>query len=183
MKAQIFSKALMAGLGIGAFFLASCETSQDRITKHPEIYQSLSPRDQQLVSQGQIRSGMTQSAVWLAWGEADQKVQGEMRGRPTETWIYTNTEEVPGYAYGPYGPGYGGGPYGGGYGYGYGYPGFGGGVIFRNHRGRFAIYGDPFYDPFYYSWFPPTITYPYKVATFSGGRLRSFQRLVPPRAY
>ena len=168
----------MAGMGIGAIFLTSCTTPQDRISQHPEIYQSLSPKHQQLVPHGQIRSGMPQTAVWLAWGDPDQKVQGEMRGRATETWVYTNTEEVPGYAWGPgwgYGPGYG--PYYGGY------PYFGGGAIFRNHHGRFAIYGDPFYDPFYYSWFPPTITYPYKVATFSGGRLRSFQYMVPQRMY
>ncbi len=170
----------MAGLGIGTIFLTGCTTPQDRISEHPEIYQSLSPKDQELVTHGQIRSGMSESAVWLAWGNPDQKVQGEMRGRATETWIYTQTQEVPGYAYGPgWGPGWG-------YGYGgpgWGYPGFGGVAVFRTHHGRFAIYGDPFYDPFYYSWFPPTITFPYKVATFSGGRLRSFQFLVPPRQY
>ena len=168
----------MASMGLGAIILTGCETTQDRISQHPEIYQGLSARDQQLVFQGQLRSGMSQSAVWLAWGNPDQKVQGEMRGRATETWVYTTTQEAPGYAWGPYGPGWG--PYG----YpGYGYPGFGGGVIFRNHHGRFAIYGDPFFDPFYYSWFPPTITYPTKVATFSGGRLMSFQHLVPQRMY
>ncbi len=169
----------MASMGLAAILLTSCTTPQDRISQHPEIYQSLSAHDQQLVSQGQIRSGMPQSAVWVAWGNPDQKVQGEMRGRATETWVYTNTEEAPGYAYGPgWGPGWG---YG--YGAGWGYPGFGGGVVFRSHHGRFALYGDPFYDPFYYSWFPPTITYPVKVATFSNGRLMSFQYLVPPRRY
>jgi len=180
MKPQILSRALMAGMGIGAIVLTSCTTPQDRISQHPEIYQSLSPKDQELVTHGQIRTGMSESAVWLAWGNPDQKVQGEMRGRATETWVFTNTEEVPGYAYGPgWGPGWG-------YGYGgpgWGYPGFGGVAVFRTHHGRFAIYGDPFYDPFYYSWFPPTVTYPTKVATFSGGRLRSFQYLVPPRRY
>ena len=173
----------MAAMGFGAILLTSCVTPQDRISQHPEIYQSLSPKDQELVSHGQIRSGMSQSAVWLAWGNPDQKVQGEMRGRATETWVFTNTEEAPGYAFGPgYGYGYG---YGPGFGpYGGGYPYFGGGgAIYRTHHGRFAIYGDPFYDPFYYSWFPPTITYPVKVATFSGGRLRSFQYLMPPRRY
>jgi hypothetical protein len=180
MKPQILFRALMAGMGLGAIFLTSCTTPQDRISEHPEIYQSLSPKDREIVAHGQIRSGMSESAVWLAWGNPDQKVQGEMRGHATETWIYTQTQEAPGYAYGPgWGPGWG-------YGYGgpgWGYPGFGGGAIFRTHHGRFAIYGDPFYDPFYYDWFPPAITYPYKVATFSGGRLRSFQYLVPPRAY
>lgn len=166
----------MAGMGVGAILLTSCTTPQDRISEHPEIYQSLSSRDQQLVSQGQIRSGMPQNGVWLAWGNPDQKVQGEIRGRQTETWVWTATSEVPGYAWGPgYGPGWGYGPYG--------YGGFGV-VGFHNHHGhRFAFYGDPFFDPFGYSWFPPTITYPTKTVTFSAGRVVSFQRAVPPRQY
>ena len=169
----------MAGLGLGALVLSGCTTPQDRISQHPEIYQSLSAHDQQLVSQGQIRSGMSQPAVWLAWDQPDQKIQGEMRGHATETWVYTNTQTAPGYDWGPYGSGPGWGPYGyGGWG---GYGGFGGVGVFHTHgHGRFAFYGAPFYDTFYYSWFPPTITYPVKTVTFERGRVMSFQMLVPP---
>jgi hypothetical protein len=35
-----------------------------------------SPRDQALVSQGQIRLGMTMDAVWLAWGIPGAKIPG-----------------------------------------------------------------------------------------------------------
>jgi len=42
----------------------------------------------------------------------------------------------------------------------------------------FGFFGDPFYDPFYYSLIPPSIPYPYKVVTFSNGRVVSFQYLV-----
>src|SRR5262245_40634835 len=42
----------------------------------------------------------------------------------------------------------------------------------------FGFFGDPFYDPFYYSLIPPSISYPYKVVTFSNGRVVSFQYLV-----
>ena len=178
MKHLTFTRVLMAGLGFGAVILSGCSTPQDRISQHPEIYQSLSPRDQQLVSQGQIRSGMSQSAVWLAWDNPDQKVQGEMRGHATETWVYTQTTSAPGYDWGPgWGPAWGYGPYG--------YGGFGfGGVAFHHHgAGRFAFYGSPFYDPFYYSWFPPSITYPVKTVTFERGRVVSFQALVGPYRY
>jgi hypothetical protein len=41
-----------------------------------------------------------------------------------------------------------------------------------------GFFGDPFYDPFYYSLIPPSISYPYKVVTFSNGRVVSFQYLV-----
>jgi hypothetical protein len=108
-------------------------------------------------------------AVWLAWGSPEQKTVGEMRGRPTETWIYVENRTAPyGSAYYPF----------------YGYdPGFYGGFGFarRFHHGRsFFFYGDPFYDPFYYSYIPPTITVPYRTVTFSSGRVMSFQYLARP---
>jgi hypothetical protein len=104
-----------------------------------------------------------------------------MRGRDTETWVYVNY--VPAYGYGyPYGYGYG---YPFGYGYPYGAWGFGfGGVGFArtHHHGRsFFFFGDPFYDPFFYSYIPPSIPVPYRTATFSNGRVVSFQYLAGPR--
>ena len=156
----------------GAISLTSCSTTESRISGHPEIYQSLSPSDQALVSQGRIRPGMSQNAVWLAWGSPDQRAMGNMRGRATETWIYVN------YTTAPYGYGYG-------YGYPYGpypYYGFGTvGVVRTHHHGRaFVFFGDPFFDPFYYSYIPPSIPYPAKTVTFSNGRVVSFQYLAPP---
>jgi hypothetical protein len=40
-----------------------------------------------------------------------------------------------------------------------------------------AFFGDPFYDPFYYSYIAPSIPYPDKVVTFARGRVVSFQYL------
>ncbi len=94
-----------------------------------------------------------------------------MRGRPTETWIYVNYTTAPyGYGY-PYGY-----PYGHRFGFGYGFVGV---SRVHHHRG-FVFFGDPFYDPFYYSYIPPRIPYPYKTVTFANGRVMSFQYLVPP---
>jgi hypothetical protein len=149
MKRQSLSGALTFAIAAGALLLTSCSTIESRISENPEIYRNLSSRDQALVNQGQIRYGMSRNAVWLAWGSPDFKVIGNMRGHSTETWIYVH------YATYPYYPYYG--PYG---------PGFG-------------FFGDPFYDPFYYSLIPPSIPYPYKTVTFSNGRVVSFQYLVP----
>jgi hypothetical protein len=93
-----------------------------------------------------------------------------MRGHPTETWIYVENRTAPyGSAYYPF------------YGYGPGfYGGFGFHHGFSHHGRRFAFFGDPFYDPFYYSYIPPTITVPYRTVTFSSGRVMSFQYLAPP---
>jgi hypothetical protein len=95
------------GVAAAVLLLTSCGTPGARISQHPEIYQGLSARDQALVSQGQIRPGMTMNAVWLAWGTPDQKVPGGMRGRSAETWLYVRYDTpfpsygVP-YYYGPF---------------------------------------------------------------------------------
>jgi hypothetical protein len=158
-------------LMLAALFFAGCETTESRISENRDLYNSLSPQDQQLVSSGRIRPGMSMNAVYLAWGRPDQKAAGAMKRQMTETWIYVNY--VPAYGYGgygyPYGPGFG--FYGGGV-----------GVIRTRHGGRsFAFVGDPFYDPFYYSYIPPSIPYPYRTVTFANGRVVSFQSMVGPR--
>ena len=171
MKRQILLRALTVGLSASALILTSCSTTETRISDHPEIFQTLSPRDQELVRQGKIREGMSQNAVWLAWGTPDQKATGTARGHAVETWIYNDyVYEHARYPY-PYGP----------FGYG-GY--YGGGAVFHTHHGhRFAIIGDPFYDPFYFSYIPPSVEYPDKTVTFVNGRVVAFQHLVTPYRY
>ena len=66
MQARVVRIALTFAITAGAMVLSGCNTTGGRISQHPEIYQSLSPRDQALVTQGQIRDGMTMDAVWLA---------------------------------------------------------------------------------------------------------------------
>jgi hypothetical protein len=171
MKGPILLRALTFGISASALVLTSCSTTETRIADHPEIFQNLSPRDQALVRQGKIRDGMSQGGVWLAWGTPDQKGSGFARGRAVETWIYN--EYV--YARAPYPFPYG--PYGyGGY--------WGGGAVFHpyGHR-RFVVIGDPFFDPFYYSYITPSVPYPAKTVTFSNGRVISLQVLTPPGYY
>jgi len=167
MKRRFFSRALTLGLSASAIILASCSTTETRISNHPEIYQTLSPRDQALVSHGQIRAGMSENSVWLAWGSPEQKAVGNMRGRATETWIYITYTAAPyGYGY-PYGP--------------WGFNSFGSVAVFRTHHHRsFVFFGDPFFDPFFYSYIPPSIPVPYKTVTFSNGRVVSFQYSTSP---
>jgi outer membrane protein assembly factor BamE (lipoprotein component of BamABCDE complex) len=169
MMRQFLLRSLTFVAAAGALVLTSCSTVESRISDHPEIYQSLSPRDQELVRDGQIQVGMPESAVWLAWGSPQLKAPGAMRGRSTETWVYTSTTTYPYPYYGGWGP------------YGYGGLGFGfTGVVRTHHHRSFVFFGDPFFDPFYYSYIPPSITYPYKVVTFANGRVISYQYLVPP---
>jgi len=98
--------ALLLVIAAAAWIVTGCATTGARISNNPEMYQRLSPSDQALVSQGQIRPGMTADAVWLAWGTPDQKIPGDRSGRPTETWVYLRYETPPSYGapyyYGPF---------------------------------------------------------------------------------
>ena len=106
MQRRILSVALALGTAAGALTLTGCATAESRISRHPEMFQHLSARDQALVSHGQIRPRMTTDAVWLAWGTPDRRIPDNMRGRPTETWIYLRYETPPSYGapyyYGPF---------------------------------------------------------------------------------
>src|SRR6516225_5715562 len=77
MKRSILSGALTFGVALSALITTSCETTENRISKNPEIYQRLSANDQAVVSRGQIRPGMSQNAVWLAWGSPERKIHGQ----------------------------------------------------------------------------------------------------------
>lgn len=166
MKRRNFYRALTILVAVSAFSLGGCATAEYRISQHPEIYQGLSPQDQALVREGRIHEGMTQDAVWLAWGSPEQKGFGRMQGHQTETWIYrAYYNEYDPYFYGP----------------GYGYGGFGTGIaLVGRHHGRFVAVYDPFYDPFFYPRFRP-VSYPYKTVTFQNGRVVAYQGLTPPR--
>ncbi len=83
----------IAALCIG-LFLASCSTTpQVRIEENPQVFQSLSAQEQQLVAAGQISTGMSPQAVFLAWGYPNNTpVQGESKGKHFMKWIYTTTQ-------------------------------------------------------------------------------------------
>ena len=95
MQGRVARVALTFAITAGALIFSGCGTTGGRISQHPEMYQSLSPRDQALVSQGQIRPGMTMDAVWLAWGTPDQKIPNNMGGHPSETWVYFAMKRLP----------------------------------------------------------------------------------------
>jgi hypothetical protein len=64
---SMYRKLCLGLVTLLASFLAGCSTPGSRIKSNPQIYASLSPADQALVRQGQIRVGMSKSAVFLAW--------------------------------------------------------------------------------------------------------------------
>ena len=152
-------------MATGALVFSSCSTVSTRIDSNRAAFDQLAPADRELVRQGKIRGGMSEEAVFIAWGRPEQKATGEVRGVPTETWVYLASTA----AYAPYGPGW------------YGGWGFSGRVAFiGGHGGHrvFAAFYDPLWDPFYYP-FPATIQYPVKTVSFQRGRVIAFQYLTP----
>ena len=101
MQGRVAPVALTFAITAGALIFNGCGTVGGRISQHPEMYRSLSPKDQALVSQGQIHQGMSMDAVWLAWGTPDQKIPASIHDRPAETWVYLRYETPPSYG-GPY---------------------------------------------------------------------------------
>ena len=101
MKRRLFLRLSMIGLATAAIVLTSCSTPQTRISEHQDLYQSLSHRDQALVSAGQIRIGMSRTATWLSWGSPDQKIIGNMGAGPSETWVYVYYATCPYYPFEP----------------------------------------------------------------------------------
>lgn len=80
--------ALVAILCFGAG-CATTSTVQSRRAERPASYASLSPAERALVDQGQIQVGMTEDAVYLAWGKPAQVLQVAGRGGESTTWLYT----------------------------------------------------------------------------------------------
>ena len=98
--------------------LSGCSTPGKRSREHAAAFRVLSSADQHLVFSGRIRPGLSREAVYIAWGEPDQKLTvGDDKDRTVaETWIYrqriTITEPQNSYEYfGPY-QGLGNGPSG-----------------------------------------------------------------------
>ena len=66
-------------------------TVQSRQQERAAAYAALNPEDRALVDQGKIKSGMSEDAVYIAWGRPSQVLKGETGGKATATWIYTHT--------------------------------------------------------------------------------------------
>jgi hypothetical protein len=88
-------KMLLLALSAGLIF-ASCapSTPQARIQQQPEKFAALSQSHRQLVEQGRIDRGMSQDAVFLAWGAPSRTFQGSRDNRVSERWDYSGSRPI-----------------------------------------------------------------------------------------
>ncbi|MDX2227819.1 MAG: hypothetical protein SFY92_12105 [Verrucomicrobiae bacterium] len=91
MKPFLLPTLLLTGL------LTACSTPETRIKEHQDTYQKLPSKFQQLVAKGKIAEGMSEDAVYLALGTADQIIDKNDGGVASQIWIYTDTyyQDVP----------------------------------------------------------------------------------------
>ena len=74
-----------------ALTLTACATRstiQSRKQERATGYAALSPEIQKLVDDGQIRRGMSEDAVYIAWGRPAQVLQQEDARGPRAIWLY-----------------------------------------------------------------------------------------------
>ena len=147
---------VLVAVGLGC---VSCvpSTPQARIQQSPAMFAALSPKEKQLVQQGELAKGMTQNAVFLAWGPPSMRYEGNQKGQSAMRWDYTAAYPV--YT----------SSYFGAYSYG-GYGGYG-------HHGHHSY---PYHGYGYGFGFAPEITYaPYRQSSvwFVNNRVDAWERL------
>ncbi len=79
---------------IGCLLLVGCATSTvaTRKKERQVAYNALTPEEKELVDKGQIQTGMSQDAVYIAWGPPAQILQNQAGGSGVQTvWLYEGT--------------------------------------------------------------------------------------------
>jgi hypothetical protein len=73
-----------------SLLLTGCTTSNidTRRRERPTGFAALSPESKALVSDGQIRRGMSEDAVYIAWGKPAQILQQEDQHGLATIWVY-----------------------------------------------------------------------------------------------
>lgn len=83
---KLYLTVLMAS----TLLLAGCKSStvETRRAERQGAYTALPADQRELVDQGQIKVGMTEDAVYIAWGKPAQIVTSEDAKGRTTTWLY-----------------------------------------------------------------------------------------------
>ena len=77
--------------------LAGCSTPETRIAKNPEIFNRLTPEEQNLIREGKVAIGFDQEMVRLAVGEPDRIWTRTDAEGSSESWSYTTYETADGF--------------------------------------------------------------------------------------
>ncbi|MDB6111599.1 MAG: hypothetical protein JWR69_3349 [Pedosphaera sp.] len=81
-------KSLLGLLVIVLFAGCATPTVESRKQERYAAYQALSPELKAAVDHGSIKAGMSMDAVYIAWGQPAQVLQGGNAGGESTTWLY-----------------------------------------------------------------------------------------------
>jgi hypothetical protein len=79
---------------LGLWLVAGCSTStvDSRRKERAAAYSTLTPEEKELVDRGQIQTGLSQDAVYIAWGPPAQILQSQTGSNGVQTvWLYEGT--------------------------------------------------------------------------------------------
>jgi hypothetical protein len=75
-------------LTVGLITLAGCSTPETRIAKQPELFNRLTPDQQQMIREGRVGIGFDTEMVKLALGEPDRVRERIDENGRSEVWTY-----------------------------------------------------------------------------------------------
>ena len=85
-------RSIVCLLGLLLFTGCATSTVESRKKERPAAYNALSAEDKELVDKGQIKTGMSQDAVYIAWGPPAQILQNQAGNHGVQTvWLYEGT--------------------------------------------------------------------------------------------
>ena len=79
---------------LGLLLVAGCATStiESRRKERSAAYNALTPEEKELVDKGQIKVGMSQEAVYIAWGPPAEILNSQSGNSGLQTtWLYLGT--------------------------------------------------------------------------------------------
>jgi hypothetical protein len=86
------NKILCLCCGLLLLAVTGCQTLDSRIAERQALWDSLTPEEQTKIRAGQLWYGMSQDAVWLAWGPPRYRRYGAEGKVDFEEWIYTRLQ-------------------------------------------------------------------------------------------
>jgi hypothetical protein len=88
MKTFFSFFTLIAGLAV----LVGCSTTETRIAKQPELFNRLTPEQQQMIREGRVGIGFDMDMVKLALGDPDRIRERIDSSGHSEVWTYLTYE-------------------------------------------------------------------------------------------
>ena len=79
---------------LGLLLAAGCATStiESRRKERAAVYSALTPEEKELVDKAQIKAGMSQEAVYIAWGPPAEILNSQSGDSGLQTtWLYVGT--------------------------------------------------------------------------------------------